>query len=247
MAEITEFSKLEGLPVEDYSCLQSYVNDGCLINEQIRNMCLNTDTYTTCCDINNLFKNITLNRDLTLYRGVTDRDHLCHPGYTSTSLDFIIARDFIGRQGVILHITISKGQQIRAIKIVSNKVSEDSNKVTGFENENEILFPCNTCFVHDDAPENVSSFPYVLNNGNYVWSKNPEISIIFVKLAHAAHAADVAFAAVASGGGKKYKYIRLNSKIYRVIEASNHPFIIMNGKKVLLSSIRRRYRYVTAF
>lgn len=217
----------------DHSCLKLYVDDGCWINEEIRDYSENDrdrKVQATCTRINELFKNVKLNQDLTLYRGITSPLHLKHAGYTSTSLQFIQARDFIGRDGIVLHIRIPAGQVFQAIKILSNKEHAD---------EDEVLFPCNTEFENDAIPTDLKQFNYSKKNNEIVWNQNENVKIMFVKLK-----SDTAN----RGGAVTIQRLRMcaTSKEYQVRRLKNgEKYILVNRCKVFLKTIRGKYRYIS--
>ena len=231
LTEIPEYS------TDMIPCLRQYVQDGCLINEEIRDNDVSKSTNATCKNINQLFKNVCLEQNLTLYRGISNPAHLCQAGYTSTSLQFLQARDFISELGIMLHITIYAGTIFQAIKIKSSEEHSD---------ENEVLFPCNTCFIDDKTTTN-SSLPYkTTTNGKLVWTTNDFIEIKFVTLESKPSQIDSKL-----GGSKpnQKQTIRLcrNSKIYRVRSTANMmKYVLINRQKVTLASIRGKYRYVVA-
>ena len=215
--------------VEDHSCLKEYVNDGCYLNECIRSQDINNNNVdaTTCKNIDACFKDFTANEEFTLYRGVESEKHiLTNIGYTSTSLSFAIARDFTKTPGIVAHITIPKGTNLKAIRITS---------YGEFSNEDEVLFPCNTSFKTIDAPKPLPSC-YEMKYDKIVWKKNNNIQIIFATLAQSS-----------SKGGKILKNkLRLCStnKIYTVYGVSQDRYIRVKSQRVYLKSIQRQYRFV---
>ena len=213
--------------------MKLYVDDGCWINEEIRDYDENDrdrQVLTTCTKINELFKNVELKDNLTLYRGITNPLHLKHAGYTSTSLQFKQARDFIGRDGIVLHIRIPAGQVFQAIKILSNKEHAD---------EDEVLFPCNTEFEKDDIPTNLNQFNYIKKDNDIVWNQNENVKIMFVKLK-----SDT----IKRGGAVTIQRLRMcaTSKEYQVRRLKNgEKYILVNRCKVFLKTIRGKYRYIS--
>ena len=247
MIDFYDQSQLEQIPnMSHHDAVQAYVTDGCYFNECIRNDDFGSKVdEKSCVDLQSLFKNITANKNMYVFRGV-DKKYIndINKAFTSTSPDFKCARDFANN--IIMHIHIPIGTVFKAIRI--SKDSEhtcDQNKC--FDNEEEILFGCGTRFkpTSDHVIQDILKSKELTNitkstSKPYTWLENNNIEIRFYTLVSDTN----------TYGGM------MKSTIKKFIQVTGHPrrlmlrfsnkkkYILIAKQRVFLSDIRGKYRYV---
>jgi hypothetical protein len=220
---------LNSITIINSCSAQKYIQDGCYLNECIRDNSLQNNDNTTCKQLSEeITKNAKIiTQDIVLFRGVEKNiDYCINKAFVSTSPEFLCAREFTNN--IVLHIHIPINTTINAIKI------ENTKEKSEHANESEVLFQKCTCFKEiTNECLKIKLIKWGIEQNLYkqvsdnkvVFINCPCIEIKFVEIANTPQ----------TGGIISQIRLCSNQKLYKIkYNQNNQKYIKFNKKNILL-------------